>query len=334
MSVVTLCALVVGSVRLSPIPTRASAPTTHRITCCAARDDNDSAPDGGGAWTIGDLLATIATRQTRALSGPELASLDEAALDAILDSASSTLANAFDDLSDDLAALERNVSSSLKSGLELQERQSASRLANVTRSLRRSMILPGRRAVRRELALVRQVEEERARVRAEPYIEENPDAALSCLRACAPRVLPPPASPRRPSHVCACSPACAGRDNLSQRKAAADAQIMPRRGRDAWWEERLASGGGASRTLELSASALGLLLLLAAGNLLLETLLHPAIDSDSADDGRWRGVATTAWRFGFAGAFISYLGALAALTQQPSLRLRREDSERGGGDGT
>ena len=128
--------------------------------------DGDDRPQPTDGMSLGDLLAEVATRQQASLPdrGAQR-SLADSTLNAMLDTASSELANTFDALTVNLSAVERNVSTTLSSELTSAGTADISRLERV----RDDTIQPGRRQVQAEIAALIEAAEER----------RNASAALS-----------------------------------------------------------------------------------------------------------------------------------------------------------
>ncbi len=103
-------------------------------------------------------------------------------------------------------------------------------------------------------------------------------------------------------------------------------------GRDPWWQRRLATGGAYVRALELTAGGLGLLLLVAAVDIVGGALVGPPYFPVGGGEGR--AALVFAWRAAFALGFMGYMGALVALTQ-PGFGIVDEPgaSREEGGDG-
>lgn len=91
------------------------------------------------------------------------------------------------------------------------------------------------------------------------------------------------------------------------------AEWEPASSRDPWWTARLAMGGRYARVVEQAASALGVLLLLAAIDALSGTF-HLAVFLRGVG-GEARALLVFTWRLAFAGGGIAYFGGLLALTQ-------------------
>ena len=118
-------------------------------------DGNDASNDPP---TVGDQLAELINRAAVML--PDAAAqrnLADTTLRAMLDGASSEMADAFDSLSVNLSAVERNVSSSLVENLEGSEK--LSRLNRVLDTIQIDSA-SGRQAVQADLAALREAEEE------------------------------------------------------------------------------------------------------------------------------------------------------------------------------
>lgn len=138
----------------------------QRLLLMAAAADADDLPEPSEALTIGDLLAEVVARQQKEMPLEDQLALDDATMDAMLDRASRELATTFDDFSEDLFAAERNISKSLDTSLEEASSVADARIRRVSARLRREMIAPSRRIIQRELASLREAEDERKRQKA------------------------------------------------------------------------------------------------------------------------------------------------------------------------
>ena len=130
-----------------------------RHACFMKQDEQDGLPPGA---SVGDQLSEIVLKQARVLPDTNAQrSLATANLDAMLDSASSEMAGAFDSLTYNLSAVEQNCSAILSSELQAATSADIGRLDEAVASFRDSIIAPGRERLRSELASVREMEEER-----------------------------------------------------------------------------------------------------------------------------------------------------------------------------
>jgi len=118
-----------------------------------------------GNISVGALLAEIYSRQQAKLPAAEQLSLDKATLDAMTRSASDELASEWDILTDELSAVEQNVSTALQRELGDAEARALQRIMRTERNLRRNVVLPNRREIRRELLSLRDQQAARARWR-------------------------------------------------------------------------------------------------------------------------------------------------------------------------
>ena len=99
------------------------------------------------------------------LPASEQIGLDKASLDAITRDASGELAAEWEALSEELLAVQSNVSSSLARELEQAEAETLQRIRKTEANLRRNLVQPNRRSIRRELLAVRDTQEQNARRR-------------------------------------------------------------------------------------------------------------------------------------------------------------------------
>lgn len=144
--------------------------TPHSPRCCAppAGSDDVNEPSSNGAdddFSMGGLLAEILSRQQAKMPASDQLRLDKASLDAMTRSASGELAAEWEQLSGELSAVERNVSSSLQRELADAEAEAMAKILKTERNLRRNLVVPQRRQIRRELVALRDSQQELARRR-------------------------------------------------------------------------------------------------------------------------------------------------------------------------
>ena len=103
-------------------------------------DESKSGNGGDDELSIGSLLAVLALQQQAKMPAADQLSLDRASLDAITDEASAELSDAWDELSLELSAVERNVSSTLEHELSEAQRTALEKLRTTELVLRRDLI--------------------------------------------------------------------------------------------------------------------------------------------------------------------------------------------------
>ena len=108
----------------------------------------------------------VAARQQFRMPAADQRRLDRASLDAMTQAASSELCNAWDALSRNLSAVERNVTAALEDELGETEARLVERIRDTSAKLRRDFINPRRQVLNEELARLRSMQTEREQLRA------------------------------------------------------------------------------------------------------------------------------------------------------------------------